>query len=186
MKTYQSNSKQSGAVLVVSLILLLVLTIVGFSSSQSVLMQEKMTFSVQDGHIALQSAELGLQEASKYIQNHVSTLDGFSDGGSNADTPGLYARGTAPTEIFAHVNWATSNSRQAVSSVVSNSVDAPRYYIEDMGATDAGGGALNIGGYGATDEPADINVFRVVSRGVGRSDATQRVVVGYVGKRLEL
>ena len=180
------NIKQSGAVLIVSLILLLVITIVGFSSSQSVLMQEKMTFSVQDGHVALQSAELGLNDATKFIRLNVSTLTGFNDEGSDADTPGLYSKGNAPSDIFSTVNWTTSNSRLADSSVVSGDVDVPRYYIEDMGATQSLGGALNIESYGSIDEPPEINVFRVVSRGVGRSDATQRVIVGYVGKQLDL
>jgi len=182
----QLGFKQSGAVLIVSLILLLVITIVGFSSSQSVLMQEKMTYSVQEGHVALQSAELGLQEAADFIRDNVNTLAGFSEDGSAADSPGLYSRGNAPTDIFSGVNWTTSNSRSADSSVADGDVAAPRFYIEDMGATESEGGELNVRGYGAGGDPAEINVFRVVSRGVGHSEATQRVVVGYIGKRLEL
>jgi type IV pilus assembly protein PilX len=60
---------QRGAVLIVSLILLLVLTILAISSSQVVRLQERMAGNTRDTDLALQGAEAALRDAEQYIQN---------------------------------------------------------------------------------------------------------------------
>ncbi len=178
--------RQKGATLIVALIILLVLTILGFSGSQSVLLQEKMTFSVQDSHIALQSAELALSEAEAFIANTVVTKTDFEDDGQNATYPGLYTLGNGPENIFSAANWTSANSQVASTSVHAD-VAAPRFYIEDTGVPgdeDDDAGSVNILGYGQTTGQGDINTFRVVARGVGRSANTERFIIGFFGKRL--
>jgi type IV pilus assembly protein PilX len=54
-------SRQSGAVMVVSLLLLLVMTVLALAASQSTRMQEKMAGNSRDHDLALQSAEAGLR-----------------------------------------------------------------------------------------------------------------------------
>lgn len=54
---------QRGAVLVVSLLLLLVMTILGLGASQSTRLQERMAGNQRDQEIALQSAEASLRAA---------------------------------------------------------------------------------------------------------------------------
>lgn len=56
-------ARQRGAVLVVSLLLLLVMTILGLGASQSTRLQERMAGNQRDQEIALQSAEASLRAA---------------------------------------------------------------------------------------------------------------------------
>jgi type IV pilus assembly protein PilX len=68
MHTSAGKSQQTGAVLIVSLILLLVMTILALSSSQAVRLQERMAGNVRDTDLAFQGAEAGLRDAELYIQ----------------------------------------------------------------------------------------------------------------------
>jgi len=64
--------RESGAALIVGLIMLLLLTIIGLSAMQGVTMQEKMSGNERDTIVALQSAEVGLRYAEDQFLN---TLD---------------------------------------------------------------------------------------------------------------
>ncbi len=176
--------QQRGATLVVALIILLVLTILGFSSSQSVILQEKMTFSVQDAHVALQSAELGIAEAEQFIEDNIVTKAAFADNGQGT-LRGLYTQGNGPDNLFDPAAWTAANSQQANISVHPD-VPAPRFIIEDTGLSDEDDnvGSVNITGYGQTTGQGDINSFRIIAQGKGRSDETERYVISYYGKRL--
>lgn len=57
------SSRQQGAVLVVSLLLLLVMTLLGLGASQSTRLQERMAGNQRDQEIALQGAEASLRAA---------------------------------------------------------------------------------------------------------------------------
>ncbi len=58
-----SSHRQQGAVLVVSLLLLLVLTVLALTASQSTRLQERMAGNARDTDLAFQAAEAGLREA---------------------------------------------------------------------------------------------------------------------------
>jgi len=60
-------SRQGGAVLVISMLLLLVLTILALGASQSTRLEERMAGNARDVDLAFQSAEAGLRAAEKYI-----------------------------------------------------------------------------------------------------------------------
>ena len=179
----QTIRGQRGATLIVALIILVVLTILGVSGSQSVLMQEKMTFAVQDAQVALQSAELAVSEAEAFIEANVTTLSGFTANGQS--TPGLYSQGNGPANIFAATTWTSANSQQA-STTVHTDVPAPRFIIEDIGVSDEDSNvaSVNVQGYGQTTGQGDVNAFRIIAQGKGRSGGTERYVISYYGKRL--
>ena len=65
--TLQSAKRQKGAVLAVSLILLLVMTMLAISGGQAVRMQERMAGNLRDVDLALQGAEAGLRDAERQI-----------------------------------------------------------------------------------------------------------------------
>ncbi|HEY4210627.1 MAG TPA: PilX N-terminal domain-containing pilus assembly protein [Steroidobacteraceae bacterium] len=60
-RKYSGSRHQSGAILVVSLLLLLVLTILGVVMMQTSTMQERMSGNTRDLGLALQGAEAGLR-----------------------------------------------------------------------------------------------------------------------------
>lgn len=65
--TLQGARRQKGAVLAVSLILLLVMTMLAISGGQAVRMQERMAGNLRDVDLALQGAEAGLRDAERQI-----------------------------------------------------------------------------------------------------------------------
>lgn len=74
MKTPTSTKRyQSGAVLVVSLLLLLVMTVLALGASQATRMQERMAGNARDHDLALQSAEAALRTGERLIDDPTLT-----------------------------------------------------------------------------------------------------------------
>jgi type IV pilus assembly protein PilX len=63
-----NRRKEKGAILIVSLILLLVMTVLALSASQMTRMQERMAANSRDRDLALQSAEAGLRNGERLIE----------------------------------------------------------------------------------------------------------------------
>lgn len=171
--------KQSGAVLFISLIFLLVMTLLTVSNLQNIVLQEKMTMAVREGHISLEVSEAGLKDAEAYIENLTNT-GGFSSTG----TGGLYSISNGPADYFASTNWVAGKYLDAVTSIDGTTAT---YYIEDLDEIllleeDLSG--INMTGYGQTTGAGGVNVFKVVSRSTGKSGSAERIVVIYYGKRL--
>lgn len=74
--------QQSGAVLVISLIMLLLLNIIGVTALQTTTLEEKMAGNMRDRIIAFQAAEAALRDAEADIANVVNNkrprISGFS------------------------------------------------------------------------------------------------------------
>jgi type IV pilus assembly protein PilX len=71
---------QHGAVLVVGLVILLVITMLGVSGQQATLLQERMAGNMRQNDIALQAAEAALTAGLAYVEEHdgpiLATLTG--------------------------------------------------------------------------------------------------------------
>ncbi len=67
-KVNHYNTKENGAVLVISLIMLLVLMVLGVSSMSTVVLEEKMVGNMRDQDLAFQAAEAGIRDAETWIQ----------------------------------------------------------------------------------------------------------------------
>ncbi len=78
--------RQCGAVLFVSLIILLLMTIIGVSAMQNTTMQEKMAGNLRDANLAFQAAESALRDAENYIANTASLPIFASDCGSASNS----------------------------------------------------------------------------------------------------
>lgn len=171
---------QRGAVLVISMIILLVLTLIGVSAARTVLLEEKMTFASRDAKVALEVAEALVKAAEVEIDN-MSTTGDF--GVSNH----LHAEGEGPDNLLDSASWDTSNA--ATKEVKMEKPDGTalsgRYYIELAGIADKEDPADNItvAGYGQTTGGGEIQVFRIVAQGRGLSDGTTRTIISHFGKR---
>lgn len=64
------TKRQRGAVLVVSLLLLLVMTLLGLGASQSTRLQERMAGNQRDLELAMQGAEAGLRAAEDLLPSN--------------------------------------------------------------------------------------------------------------------
>src|SRR5688572_905471 len=72
------RARQQGAVLVVSLLLLLVMTILALGASQATRMQDRMATNLRDSDLALQSAEAGIRTAERLVDDPNLTAAPFA------------------------------------------------------------------------------------------------------------
>ncbi|MCK4710200.1 MAG: hypothetical protein KAU21_16405, partial [Gammaproteobacteria bacterium] len=68
----KSPQKQSGFALAMSMILLVILTMLGLTSTQSTRTEIAMAGNLRESDIAFQVTEIGLSAAEVYIENAVS------------------------------------------------------------------------------------------------------------------
>ena len=144
--------RQSGAALVVALVLLLVMTVLGVTAMRTTTLQERMAGNLRDSNLAFQSAEAALREAEVFLKQPV--LPPFAG-----------ADGLLPVEDEAGVAafWDTydwdGNSRTG--TALATVVSAPRYAIEELPAVPPEGGSERFGAL------PDYGFYRVTAAAVG-------------------
>lgn len=132
--------KQQGSVLLISLGLLVVLTLITFTVSNSVLLQEKMTSSNRDDALALQVAETALRDAERKASTHTKSeytlagalglYDGRPKTAAGADncvlngTPKCYLETMADDDLFNDDTWKNTNSQKATTNIACQYGDA--------------------------------------------------------------
>jgi type IV pilus assembly protein PilX len=165
-----NKARQSGAALIVSLLLLLVLTVLGVVMMQTSRMQERMAGNTRDLNMALQGAEAGL----RYGEAVVAAFPGAPD--TTGSIPCTVCQlGTLPVAIYdpAQFDWlanAQTYGAGTIPAVLSPPLAAePLYTIEDAGFQPY---SLNIG-QGDDDGRA---FYQVTSRSSGLSGKTNTVL----------
>lgn len=170
--------KQQGAVLFVSLILLLIMTLIGITSMQTTVLEEKMSGNYRNSSVAFQAAESALKSGETYIQS-TSPLPIF-----NGATLGLYqpTTGTSlPRWDKTIVVWTdTVNDVIADSVTYINPIQPPAYIVEELPEPAKGAGQSL--GLGKGSSLSTVEIFRVTSRGIGGS-ANAPVMVQSVYKK---
>jgi type IV pilus assembly protein PilX len=127
-------ARQSGAALIVSLLLLLVLTVLGVVMMQTSRMQERMAGNTRDLNMALQGAEAGL----RYGEAVVSAYTGLPDTTGSIPCT-VCQQGTLPVAIYdpAQFDWLANAQKYGtgtIKAVLSPPLAiVPRYTIEDAG-----------------------------------------------------
>jgi len=139
--------QQSGATLIIVLILLILITLFGMASVRGTLLQERMVSGTLANQLAFQAAEAGLRQAEAKLAADPDPQ--MPDSGCNAAN-GYCARWD-PNDIplFAQAGfWQGNGPKTADTEIVSGKFKiTPKYIIEDYGkgetgantATDRGG-----------------------------------------------
>ncbi len=176
--------RQQGAVLIVSLILLLVLTMVVLSANRGVVIQERATAAVRESNEVFQAAESALLEAEAHIDTVIGTagLTAFNDTGAR----GLYAQGNGPSDYLAKATWGNANSVNAatVTDKVNKGYSA-RFFIEHLGVMAVPGTQQSLelnSSYKQAEVVPMANVFRIVVRAQGAQGAPVRMLSGYYSR----
>ncbi|MDI1279507.1 PilX N-terminal domain-containing pilus assembly protein [Methylobacter sp.] len=132
-KGMQSKSAyQSGAVLIISLIMLLLLTLIGTTGMQSTSVEEKMAGNLRDKNLAFQAAESALKAAESSLISP-AVLPTFTDAG----TGGFYKdTSTIPTAsaILTDSFWTTNPVATSSVTTLGNSIATPVYIIQQLPA----------------------------------------------------
>ncbi|MDP3330644.1 MAG: PilX N-terminal domain-containing pilus assembly protein [Methylococcaceae bacterium] len=124
---------QTGAVLIVSLIMLLLLTLIGVTSMQTTSLEEKMAGNMRDKDLAFQAAESALTVAEATL-NPVppAVLPTFFVAG----TGGFYTSDTtidlSESEIVTDSFWTSNPVATSTVTGLGNGIATPKYIIQIM------------------------------------------------------
>jgi type IV pilus assembly protein PilX len=113
MRAENIRQRQKGAILVVSLLMLLVMTVLALSASTSTRLQERMAGNSRDVELAFQGSEAGLRDAERGIQQQVEA-NGMRMISlcTDAQQRCVVGRPAAATDYFeATSTWWVANSR---------------------------------------------------------------------------
>jgi len=154
--------RQSGVVLVTSLIMLILLTLIGIAGIQNTSLEEKMASNSRDQNIAFQAAEAALREGELFIENATSAEKiNFTTDPSNAE--GLHLL-NEDLDYSAAATWGAEESVEHTTSFPSLAAE-PRYYIEYV------------------RDVAPISYFRVTARGTGNQSISHVYLRSQYGKK---
>ena len=176
-----SLSQQSGVVLMVSLVMLLMLSIIGVTGSQVTTLEEKMAGNSRDQNIAFQSAEAALRAGELVIEN-TSTANKTLFTTSPVNANGLHLT-TEGLDYKADATWTDGTDGNPVESAAYAAMGdpgaiplvaaQPRFYIEYIGDKPSI----------VTDPTSDpVSFFRITARGTGRQNTTRVFLQSQFGK----
>lgn len=163
---YSSFKHQSGVVLPISMIMLLLLTLISITASQVTGIEEKMAGNSRDTNIAFQAAEAALRGGETFLTQ--ATLPTFTATGTN----GLYSETATPPRHSD--DWSSFNTVNYSAASLSHTASAPLYVIQQLNSI--GSGTLDAGNYSENE------LYRITARGVGGTN-TAVVVLQSVYKR---
>jgi type IV pilus assembly protein PilX len=131
MRTTSLNiRRQNGAILVVSLLLLLVLTVLALSGSQATRMQERMAGNARDLDIAFQAGEAGLRASETRIDTSVAPKGLALNQCSDRDTCDADSRDTAVIDKESQPSTWWLSSTRALGQPLAEVSEEPRHYTE--------------------------------------------------------
>lgn len=157
---------QSGAALIVGLVILLLLTLLGVTAFKDAAMQERMAGNLSDANAAFQSAEAAVREAIRSGdlagKNYNGTVSGYGQqitAFTNADGANI-----SESEYWmGSFDW-DKNGKEATQPEKTNS--APRYFVENIPA--------NTGIWKAGERAK--RAYRITARAHGTSDRSEAIV----------
>ena len=164
-----SHSRQRGAILIVSLILLLVMTILALTVAQTSRVQERMAGNIRDSDLSFQAAEAGLRDAENFLWRQ---------------TAQPITCGTAPCDVYQEdsfdatdlrvqdESWWDENGKEygvADTHEVTGVQRDPRYVIEELGFTPF---SLTVG----KGVPSGRTFYRNTAHAFGGTKTAQTVV----------
>lgn len=161
------SRKNQGAILIVALILLTILSIVGISANRDVILQERMAGNELDSNVALQAAEAALREGeSRFEACAPAETDYYGS------TDGLYDISSNPAPDWETAADYGQGNTAWIEESLSNVSQDPRYTIERLEPVPlTGDQALKLG-----QTVQNAVLFKVVAQGFGTSTKTDAVI----------
>jgi len=160
------KARESGMVLVVSLIILVIVTLLAISALRVTTLEERMAGNTRDRHLAFEAAEYALREAQDFLSAPVLPAFTVSGGSSGGWFTGLDTSPTGQSEdnywMLTHP-WSTKSVVAAKTTAVLTNQSQPRYVIEEFPAIPCKSDSLK------WPPPQPRNVYRVTARGTGRT-----------------
>lgn len=174
------SRQQQGAILFVSLIMVLLISIAGLSAIRGSNLQELMAGNMRDRNLAFQAAEAGLRAGEFSVSAHVISLPAFNNADGYFDN--LNGVNTFPPSTWSLTDWQNNAAATAMSLPLIS--DQPRYVVEKIIVPITISAALDGSGIDASslDSFEESEFFRVTSRGTGGTE-NAAVILQSVYKR---
>ena len=158
-----SAKRQSGAVLVLGLTLVLILSVIVISSARTTVLQQKMSANLRDKELAFQSAESALNAGETYLRNTRQE----ELGGNFANTNGLFI---FDNERVLENEDAWENLGAVEAQTLHQVVEKPVYVIEELPEIEVEGNSLEI------PRPVTSLHFRVTAKSKGGTKSSLSVL----------
>lgn len=194
-----NKQRQQGSVLLISLGLLVVLTLMTFGISNSIIMQERLVADSRSDSLALEVAESALIDAESFLMG--VEMSGFTKSGNQGLYWGecdygdgeCYALTDLPSDnLFEAEHWESSKSREA-STVIpcshgdlcpeANAYSKGRFKAIYLGEVSSGDSIRVITSQmqDANDTflTTDFKLFKIIASGTSLNEENRRVVVSY-------
>ena len=184
MSVLHAHRRQQGAVLVIAMVLLLVMSLIGLSSVVSSTLQERMASNVQQRALAHYAAETPIRPAEVYIATSVTSKSKLTlfDG----NTTGLYAAIPVNPILFLNdlvqqtadtskpASWTAANSVQVLGLSDKATTTNPRYMIEYVGRRSES--AFPLWSNSAPVEASAPHIFKITAIGWARDSSVYSVL----------
>ncbi|MDF1589445.1 MAG: PilX N-terminal domain-containing pilus assembly protein [Gammaproteobacteria bacterium] len=182
--TAHFSNRQQGAVLIVSLIMLLLLTLLGVSAMKTSLTEEKMAGNSRDRELAFQAAETALRDAELWLAAQPTEIEANATGSNRIWTGNAMDPNTANAANWwqeRNATWWANNADVYVPADVSSALSMvntnPRTIIEyKQFVSDT----LLIGS--GSDETG-MTYYQVTARGTGGSDQARVLLQSTTARR---
>ncbi|TVP53999.1 MAG: hypothetical protein EA349_12545 [Halomonadaceae bacterium] len=178
---------QSGATLIMTLMILLIVSLLAISSAERTTLQDRMVGAQRDADIAFEMAEEALREAERKLMDGSITLGDFNDSGP------FYSAGKAP-DPFKRNLWKEDSSSVATATATRDKwaadfdkIKAPLFFIErvgDLPKTAQPGDVMVTGREDLLGEVSAGKGLRVVAQAFGASGNSSRILEAYFGADL--
>jgi len=160
---------QQGLALLICLILLTVSTLIGITSVNSTILEEKMSGNIRNKHLSFQATESAMRDAENFIITSIgdaSLFDGTVAGQYGFSEP---ADSNYPIWEASSVTWRNAGS-------VSGTNAAPQFLIEphsDIEDLDAcSGGEIILG----KAKKCIVKIYRVTAKGTGLNSNSETMI----------
>ena len=177
------RKNQTGVVLFMSLVILLILTILGMSSVQTTSLQERMSRNASDSNLAFQAAESALRDGEDRLEGYGSMTTYDETGGTGT------GHENDPQEVpgWKLVDWSpTTDSCTGcvpAETAISGIATQPKYILEHVKTVESDDDRLNLNNIGVTTGAGKTEVFRVTAYGVGGTDSARVMLQSTYGVR---
>ena len=140
MMSVETGKRQTGVVLLVGLIMLLLMTVVGLAAIRGSNLQETMAGNMRERQLNFQVAEAGLREGEAFIENQTSQdLEALAFNGSVSwQLPDMNQQGNQSALGLPQVDnwdqddWAARAKTADVDLGDTNTGDPPQYLVERL------------------------------------------------------
>jgi type IV pilus assembly protein PilX len=181
--------QQSGVVLIMTLVILLVVTLLGTSSIQMTGILEKMSRNATDSASAMGAAEAALRAAELVVEAETGPTgyDQLAAGVPVADSAVDNGKYNIPANTITPrwrdaAMWQGSRSTPVAYSG-SAAGTQPRYFIERIKAVLSEEDRLNLDNVGGGTGADRTYIFRITALGTGKTTAAQVYLQGTYGKK---